>query len=52
MGYASVKALEEGKAGMMMSLNGGKIKGVPLEEVLSHKKELDMELMEMAKILS
>ncbi|MCB1223025.1 MAG: ATP-dependent 6-phosphofructokinase, partial [Mesotoga sp.] len=52
MGYASVKALEEGKAGMMMSLNGGKIKGIPLEEVLSHKKELDMELMEMAKILS
>lgn len=52
MGYASVRALEDGKAGLMMSLNGGKIKGISLEEVLSHKRELDMELMEMAKILS
>ncbi|NLT44027.1 MAG: 6-phosphofructokinase, partial [Thermotogaceae bacterium] len=52
MGYASVKALERGESGIMLSLHGGKIVGVSLEEVLSHKRELDMELVEMAKILS
>jgi len=52
MGYASVKSLEKGDSGIMLALHGGKIVGVSLEEVLSHKRELDMELVEMAKILS
>ena len=52
MGYASVKSLEREESGIMLALHGGKIVGVSLEKVLSHKKELDMELVEMAKILS
>jgi len=52
MGYASIKVLEKEEGGLMMALKGGKIAAVPLEEVLSNKRTLDMELVEMAKILS
>ncbi|PXF33896.1 6-phosphofructokinase [Mesotoga sp. SC_NapDC] len=52
MGYASIKVLEKEEGGLMMALKGGKIAAVPLEEVLSNKRSLDMELVEMAKILS
>ena len=52
MGYASIKVLEKEEGGLMMALKSGKIAAVPLEEVLSNKRTLDMELVEMAKILS
>lgn len=52
MGYASIKVLEKEEGGLMMALKGGKIAAVPLEEVLSNKRTLDVELVEMAKILS
>ncbi|HNR78898.1 MAG TPA: 6-phosphofructokinase [Mesotoga infera] len=52
MGYASVKALEENEAGTMIALQGGKMVRVSLEKILSQKKTIDMELVEMAKILS
>ncbi len=53
MGYASIKVLEKEEGGLMMALKGGKIAaGRTLEEVLSNKRTLDMELVEMAKILS
>lgn len=52
MGYASIKVLEKEEGGLMMALKAGKIAAVPLEEVLSNKRTLDVELVEMAKILS
>lgn len=52
MGYASVKALETGEAGTMIALQGGKMQKVPLEKVLAQKKPIDLELVEIAKILS
>nr|WP_258006285.1 6-phosphofructokinase [Mesotoga sp. B105.6.4] len=52
MGYASIKVLEKEEGGLMMALKSGKIAAVPLEEVLSNKRTLDVELVEMAKILS
>ncbi|HOI63943.1 MAG TPA: 6-phosphofructokinase [Mesotoga sp.] len=52
MGYASIKALEESEAGTMIALQGGRMVRVSLEKILSQKKTIDMELVEMAKILS
>ncbi len=52
MGYASIKALEEGDTGTMIALQSGKMKRIALGKVLSQKKSLDMELVEMATILS
>ncbi|HOY26654.1 MAG: 6-phosphofructokinase [Mesotoga sp.] len=52
MGYTSIKALEESEAGTMIALQGGRMVRVSLEKILSQKKTIDMELVEMAKILS
>lgn len=48
MGIHAVKLLMEGKGGLCMSTVKGEIKGLPIEEVLSHKRAVNYDLYEEA----
>jgi 6-phosphofructokinase 1 len=50
-GYGAVEAIERGEFGVLVGLNKNEITTVPLEEVVSHKKEISMELVKLARIL-
>ncbi|QTA37502.1 6-phosphofructokinase [Thermosipho ferrireducens] len=52
MGVAAVENLTRGQSFVMMALQGGKIVPVKLDEVLKQKKGLNMELVELAALLS
>jgi 6-phosphofructokinase 1 len=52
LGAAATDYLARGEHGVLMGLIRGEIGGTPLEEVCSHKKELDMGLLELAQILA
>ncbi|AEX84601.1 6-phosphofructokinase [Marinitoga piezophila KA3] len=52
MGYEAVKFLLNGEAGVMVALNRSKLIAVPIDKVLSEKKELDYELVKLANTLS
>jgi len=52
LGTAAVEALWEGQSGVMVGLVGSSIKTIPLEEVVNHVRTLDLELLEMAKVLA
>lgn len=52
LGYHAVKALIEGKSGIMIGEIGNNITETPLEETFGKKKPIDFELIEMARILS
>lgn len=48
MGIHAVKLLMEGKGGLCMSTIKGEIVGLPIQEVLSHKRKVDTELYQEA----
>jgi 6-phosphofructokinase 1 len=50
-GYGAVEAIERGEFGVLVGLNKNEITTIPLEEVVSHKKEISMELVKLARIL-
>ena len=50
-GYGAVEAVDRGEFGVLVGLNKNEITTVPLEEVVSHKKEISMELVKLARIL-
>ncbi|BBE31368.1 ATP-dependent 6-phosphofructokinase [Tepiditoga spiralis] len=52
MGYEAIKSIVEGEYGVMIALSRSNMIRVPIESVLSEKKELDMEILKLAKILS
>ena len=52
MGYEAVKAIEDGEGGTMIALREGRTTRVPLDRVLSKKKELDKKLIEIIEVLS
>jgi 6-phosphofructokinase 1 len=52
MGAEAVKALLRGETSVMTALHGTSIVTVPLQGVLEKKKQLDMSLVELVKILS
>lgn len=52
MGHEAVKAILEKDFGVMTSLSRSNMARVPIEKVLSEKKELDMDLLKLSKILS
>jgi 6-phosphofructokinase 1 len=51
MGCAAADALHEGTTGVMVGSEGHKIITTPIPEVVSHKKEIDLSLHELARTL-
>jgi len=52
MGTAALKALSEGRSGLMIGLRGRQMEHIPLEEVVGHLRPLDPDLYEMAEVLA
>ncbi len=52
LGAGAVEALARGESGVLTGLNKGEITTTPLEEVITHKKKLNPELIELAGILA
>jgi 6-phosphofructokinase 1 len=52
LGAAAVEQLAQGNHGVLMGLCKGDIAATPLSEVVTHKKRLDIRLMELAKVLA
>ncbi len=52
MGVKAVEALMEGTHGVMVGLKGKGIEFVPLADVISNKRKVNMEYYEMAKMLA
>lgn len=48
MGVYAVELLEAGKGGLCVSEVNGQIKGLPITEVLGHKRETDFSIYEDA----
>ncbi len=51
LGAGATQYLAEGKCGALVGLNRGQITLTPYDEVVTHKKKLDMSLLELAKSL-
>jgi 6-phosphofructokinase len=52
MGVKAVEALVEGTHGVMTGLKGKGIDFIPLEEVISNKRKVNMEYHHMVKVLA
>jgi 6-phosphofructokinase 1 len=52
LGAAATEHLARGEQGLLMGLIRGEIVGTPLEEVVSNKRELELELLELAGVLA
>ncbi len=52
LGAAATEHLARGEQGLLMGLIKGEIMGTPLEEVVSNKRELELELLELAGVLA
>ncbi len=52
MGVKAVEALMEGKSGVMTGLKGKGIDFIPLADVISNKRKVNMEYYHMAKVLA
>lgn len=52
LGVAATERIAQGKAGVLLGLIRGEIQATPLKDVASNKKELDLDLLETARILA
>lgn len=52
MGAKAVDLLLEGKSNQMIGISDGNIKGIDIDKVLTNKKELNLELYDLANILA
>ncbi|HEX9910877.1 MAG TPA: 6-phosphofructokinase, partial [Desulfatiglandales bacterium] len=52
LGAAAVEHLSRKEHGLLLGLNQGRITATPLLEVASKKKELDLQLLELANVLA
>lgn len=52
LGAAATEHLARGEQGLLMGLIKGEIVGTPLVEVVSNKRELELELLELAGVLA
>jgi 6-phosphofructokinase 1 len=52
LGTAAVEHLARNEQGLLVGLLDGKVKATPLAEVVSNKKQFDLHLLELAKILA
>jgi len=50
-GNGAIETIDRGEYGVLVGLNQGKITTTPLEEVVSNKKEISMEMVKLARIL-
>jgi len=50
-GDGAIEAIDRGEFGVLVGQNKNEITTVPLEEVVSHKKEISMDLVRLARIL-
>jgi len=50
-GYEAIEAIDREEYGVLVGLLGGKVATTPLEDVVNKKKELDLELLKLAKLL-
>lgn len=51
-GVAAIERIAEGRHGILIGIHNGTIVDTPLSDVATHKKELDLSLFQMAKILA
>lgn len=51
LGAAAVRYLDKGCAGAVMGLNKSEITATPYAEVIGNKKQLDLDMLELAKVL-
>jgi 6-phosphofructokinase 1 len=52
LGYMAVQGLMEGQSGVMVGVDKRGTVFVPLKKVFNKKKEIDMQLYEIAKVLA
>jgi 6-phosphofructokinase 1 len=52
LGAAAVESLLRGETGVVEVLQGGEIRPIPLEEVIAGRKQLDLRLYELARVLA
>ncbi len=52
LGAAAVRGLAEGENGFLVGLVKGEIRRTPLDEVVSNKKKLDPEMLELARVMA
>ena len=52
LGAAAVEHLAQGEYGTLVGLVKGEIGATPLAEVVTGKKQLDLRLMELARVLA
>ncbi len=52
LGAAATERLAQGEHGIMVGLIKGEIAATPLAEVVAHKKQLDLRLLELAQVLA
>jgi 6-phosphofructokinase 1 len=52
LGAAATECLASGQQGMLVGQMDGRITAVPLDEVVSHKKPLDLNLLDLARVLA
>ena len=52
VGAAAVNELEAGRSGVLLGLACGEIKATPYTEVVSHKKMLDLSILDTAEKLA
>jgi 6-phosphofructokinase 1 len=52
LGAAAVEALIEGHAGVMVGIVNGDVKLTPVRNAWGRKKELDLDLLNLATLLS
>lgn len=52
MGIKSVEGLIEGENGKMVALKGSKLYYIPIEEAISNKKELELDMLDINKMLN
>ena len=51
LGDGAIEAIDRGEFGVLIGLNQSQVTAVPLEEVVSHKKEISMDLVRLARVL-
>ncbi len=51
-GAAAIEALLRGETGVVEVIQAGQVKAVPLEEIVSGRKQIDLRLYELARVLA
>ena len=51
-GAAATECLSRNEFGVLVGLRGGEVRTTPLTEVAANKKELDLRLLELARVLA